>query len=146
MNSNLAEDNFAMVSNGNEENDNNEDINIDNKIAENTKKEHKPNIVYLFIKRVIDIIGGLIGIIFLVPITIVIFIIRVIIGENDGPIFYSHTRIGKNGKRFKIYKFRSMVKDADKILEDYLKENEEAKKEFDEYQKLQDDPRITKFR
>ena len=97
------------------------------------------------IKRLIDIIGGLIGVITLIPLTIIIYIARKVLHEDDGPIFYDQLRIGKNGKHFKLYKYRSMVIDADKILEEYLAENEEARIEFEQNQKLKNDPRITKL-
>lgn len=97
------------------------------------------------IKRLIDIIAGLIGTILLIPITICIYIAKKILKEDDGPIFYDQLRIGKNGKHFKLYKYRSMVIGADKILEEYLAENEEARIEFEQNQKLKNDPRITKL-
>ena len=97
-----------------------------------------------FIKRTVDFIGGIVGIILLVPITIAVFIGNRILKDN-GPIFYTQERIGKNGKHFKMYKFRSMVVNADEKLENYLKENEEARKEYKKYRKLKNDPRITKM-
>ena len=75
--------------------------------------------VNLIIKKVIDIIGAIVGIILLVPIAIVIFIANTISGDF-GPLFYSQIRIGKNGKKFKMYKFRSMCIDADIKLEKLL--------------------------
>lgn len=97
------------------------------------------------VKRVIDIIAGLVGTILLIPITIGIYIARKILKEDDGPIFYDQLRIGKNGKIFKMYKYRSMVIGADEILKEYLAENEEARIEFEKNQKLRNDPRITKL-
>jgi len=96
------------------------------------------------IKRIIDIVGGLVGTIALIPLTIVIYIARKILHEDDGPIFYEQLRIGKDGKVFRMYKYRSMVVGADEILFKYLQENEEARKEYKEYKKLKNDPRITK--
>ena len=96
------------------------------------------------IKRMIDIIGGLVGVIALIPLTIIIYIARKILKEDDGPIFYDQLRIGKDGKVFKMYKYRSMVIGADEKLEKYLQENEEARKEYKEYKKLKNDPRVTK--
>ena len=101
-------------------------------------------IAYSIIKRAIDIIVGLIGTIALIPLTIIVHIARVINHENDGPIFYKQLRIGKNGKYFEIYKYRSMIIGADKILKTYLDEHEDAKREFEENHKLDNDPRITK--
>lgn len=97
------------------------------------------------IKRLVDIIAGLAGTILLIPITICIYIAKKILKEDDGPIFYDQLRIGKGGKHFKLYKYRSMVIGADKILEEYLAENEEARIEFEQNQKLKNDPRITKL-
>ena len=96
------------------------------------------------IKRIIDIIGGLVGTIALIPLTIIIYIARKILHEDDGPIFYEQLRIGKDGKVFRMYKYRSMVVGADEILKEYLAENEEARKEYKEYKKLKNDPRVTK--
>ena len=105
-----------------------------NKIIERTEQS---------IKRSIDIIGAILGIILLIPITIGVGIAN-IITKNKGPIFYNTTRIGKDGKPFKMYKFRSMVLGADEILKEYLENNDEAKKEYKKYKKLKNDPRITK--
>ena len=96
------------------------------------------------VKRVVDIGGGLIGTIALIPLTIIIYIARIVLHENDGPIFYDQLRIGKNGKVFKMYKYRSMVIGADEKLKKYLEENEEARLEYKKYKKLKNDPRITK--
>lgn len=95
------------------------------------------------IKRFIDIIGSLFGIIMLIPLTIGIYMANLIVKDN-GPIFYCQNRIGKDGKLFKMYKFCSMVVGAEKKLEEYLEKNEEAKKEYEEYKKLKNDPRITR--
>lgn len=107
-------------------------------------KIKKRNIINRFIKRTIDIIAGLVGIILLIPISIVVWILRIVKKENDGPMFYEHLRIGKNGKQFRMYKFRSMCMNADEKLKTYLEKNPEAKKEYRKYKKLKDDPRITK--
>lgn len=95
------------------------------------------------INRVLDILGALCGIICLVPITIGVWIAN-LITKNKGPIFYNTDRIGKDGKNFKMYKFRSMVVGADEILKEYLETHEDAKKEYRKYKKLKKDPRITK--
>ena len=71
------------------------------------------------IKRFIDIIGSLFGIIMLIPLTIGIYMANLIVKDN-GPVFYCQNRIGKDGKLFKMYKFRSMVVGAEKKLEEYL--------------------------
>ena len=105
----------------------------------------KQNIAYRFVKRLIDIVAGIVGIILLIPLTIVLGIIRIIKKENDGPLFYEQLRIGKNGKQFRMYKYRSMCMNADERLKEYLEENEEAKKEYKKYKKLKCDPRVTKL-
>ena len=94
-------------------------------------------------KRLIDILGGIIGTIVLIPLTIGIAIANLICKDN-GPIFYSQYRMGKNGKLFKMYKYRSMVVGADEKLKKYLEENEEVRKEYKKYKKLKHDPRVTK--
>lgn len=121
------------------------DINNTKTIEKSINMNNIKKNIYLVTKRSIDIIGALVGIIVLLPITILIYIISIILKENDGPLFYNQKRIGKNGKYFKLYKFRSMCKDADDKLASYLAENEEMRKEFKETQKLQNDPRITKL-
>ena len=94
-------------------------------------------------KKLIDIMAGIIGTILLIPLTIGVFIGNLINGDK-GTIFYKQKRIGKDGKEFTMYKFRSMVVGADEILFNYLEKNEEAKKEYKKYKKLKNDPRITK--
>ena len=101
-------------------------------------------LITLFIKRIIDIIGAIVGIIILVPLTVVVWIVNNLSGDH-GPIFYSHERIGKNGKHFKMYKFRSMCMNSQEILEKLLAEDEEARKEWNDTMKLRNDPRITKI-
>ena len=95
------------------------------------------------LKRTIDIIAGILGVIALLPLTLIIYIANLAC-KDKGPIFYTQERYGKNGKIFKLYKYRSMVVGADEKLKEYLEENEEARKEYKEYKKLKDDPRITK--
>ena len=106
--------------------------------------QKRETLVYKFLKRIVDIIGALFGVIMLVPMTIGIYIANLIVGDK-GPIFYSQNRIGKDGKNFKMYKFRSMVMGADEKLEKYLQENEEARREYKINKKLKDDPRVTKI-
>ncbi len=65
--------------------------------------------------------------------------------SSRGPIFYNQRRIGKGGREFKAWKFRTMQQNADKVLEQYLASNPAAKAEWDEKHKLADDPRVTKI-
>lgn len=98
---------------------------------------------YLFTKRLFDIIVGIIGIIFLVPLTIIIKIVSICNGDFNS-IFYSHLRIGKNGEEFKLWKFRSMVPNADEILYKTLEMDKVAAEEYKKNKKFKNDPRITK--
>jgi putative colanic acid biosynthesis UDP-glucose lipid carrier transferase len=63
--------------------------------------------------------------------------------SSPGPVFYGHTRIGANGTRFKVYKFRSMVMDSQRILEELLASDPQARAEWAADHKLKNDPRIT---
>ena len=110
-------------------------------------KSEKSNFVLKIekiVKRAIDVVGGFCGVLLLIPITIAIWIANKV-SKDEGPIFYTQERIGKNGKIFKMYKYRSMVVGADEKLKKYLKENEEARKEYKKYKKLKNDPRVTKM-
>ena len=98
--------------------------------------------IYKIFKRIVDILGALFGCIILIPLTIGIFIANVI-SKDNGPIFYVQKRIGKNGKKFKMIKYRSMVVNADQKLRRYLLDNPKANEEFVKYRKLKEDPRIT---
>ena len=99
-------------------------------------------VLYLSSKRITDIIISLIGLLFLIPIAIIIKISYMVTGDFKS-IFYVQDRIGKNGKLFKFFKFRSMVPNADEVLFELLKKNKKLKKEYDTNKKLKDDPRIT---
>ncbi|WP_432806622.1 sugar transferase [Mesobacillus maritimus] len=94
---------------------------------------------YLYTKRLMDIIGSLIGISLLSLLFIVIAIL-IKIEDPKGPIFFTQKRVGLNGKEFKMYKFRSMVGDAEEKLKELLKYNEVSGAMF----KMKEDPRITK--
>lgn len=95
------------------------------------------------IKLIFDLIVGLLICIPVIPIIIACAIWVKL--DSKGPIFYNAKRIGKNGKEFTCYKFRSMYTNGDELLTQYLAENPVAKKEWDEFQKLHDfDPRVTK--
>ncbi len=93
------------------------------------------------IKRTFDLVVSIIGFICVLPFFIIIGIVIKL--TSPGPVFFSHKRIGKNGKEIKVYKFRSMYKDAKERLEKLLKENPEAKKEWETNFKLKNDPRVT---
>lgn len=138
----------TMNINGNLAIDINEDILFDYPTGvDKVEKEIKTNkkVLYKITKRAIDIIGAIIGIILLIPTIILVYIARKILKEDQGPLFYKQLRYGKNGKIFRLYKFRSMCINADKKLKEYLDNNEDAKNEFEKTHKLQKDPRITKL-
>lgn len=92
----------------------------------------------LLLKRLVDIVGSLIGIIF--TIIVGIFVIPAILVESPGPFIFSQTRVGKNGRRFRIYKFRSMYLDAEKRKNELMQQNEMHGLMF----KMKNDPRVTK--
>lgn len=96
--------------------------------------------IYIEIKRVIDIIISFIGLIILAPVFLIIAVIIKI--DSKGPVFFVHKRIGKDGKEIGIYKFRTMVNNAEDLIKHFT---EEQKKEFRESYKLQHDPRVTKI-
>lgn len=107
----------AIDINGNLAIDIKEDILFDYPTGvEKVKKEIKTNkkVLYRVTKRLIDIIGAMIGTILLIPTTIFIYIARRILKEDKGPLFYEQLRYGKNGKIFRLYKFRSMCINAAK--------------------------------
>ena len=95
-----------------------------------------------FIKRFIDILAGIVGVITLLPLMVYVKYKYVKSGDYDN-ILFSQYRIGKNGKLIKIYKFRSMIPNAEKELERLMKEDPKIKEEYLTNKKLKDDPRIT---
>ena len=96
----------------------------------------------LIMKRLIDIAGGLAGMIILLPLYFYVRKQNHANGDYD-PIFFTQERIGKNGKPFKIYKFRTMVPNAETVLEKLMEENPEIREEYETNKKLRNDPRIT---
>lgn len=110
----------------------------------NINKVSYKKLTYLFIKRLFDILFGLIGLLLIVPFVLIVKLAYVITGDFSS-IFYKQTRIGKDGKKFKLYKIRSMVKDADKVLEKTLELDPILNEEWKQNQKLENDPRITKI-
>ena len=94
------------------------------------------------LKRLMDICAGLCGILILIPLTIFVFVKNRKEGDK-GPIFFTQNRIGKNGKEFKMYKYRTMVLGADKILEELMEKDPAIREEYTVNKKLANDPRIT---
>ncbi|MER2129840.1 sugar transferase [Leuconostoc lactis] len=97
------------------------------------------NRLYLIIKRMFDIIGSFVGLLICLPVIIIIAIIIKL--EDGGPIIFKQLRVGKNGKKFYIYKFRSMRTDAELLKINLLQENEVKGAMF----KIKNDPRVTKI-
>lgn len=93
---------------------------------------------YEVIKRSIDIIASICGMIILFPILVMVAIVIKI--ESKGPIIFSQDRVGLNGSKFKMYKFRSMIVDAERYKEKLLEQNEMNGPMF----KIKNDPRVTK--
>ena len=93
---------------------------------------------YEAIKRLIDITCSFVGILVLSPLFIIIAII--VKFTSKGPIFFSQKRVGRNGKEFDMYKFRSMVVNAEELKEKLAAQNEMSGPMF----KMKDDPRVTK--
>lgn len=91
-------------------------------------------------KRVLDVVGVLtLGIVFF-P---VIVGVALWLSLTGGPVLFRHTRIGKRGNRFTCYKFRTMVRDAEHVLEELLEKRPELRQEWIQHHKLRNDPRIT---
>ena len=104
------------------------------KTKESTEKK-----IYIKVKRILDCILATIALIILSPIYLIIAIAVKI--DSKGPVFFWHTRIGKNGKIIKIYKYRTMVTNAEELIKQFTPEQ---MKEYKENFKLENDPRITK--
>jgi lipopolysaccharide/colanic/teichoic acid biosynthesis glycosyltransferase len=90
----------------------------------------------MFAKRVLDILGALVGLVFTGILTVIVG--PMIYFSDPGPIFFSQSRVGMNGRKFKIYKFRSMYQDAEARKKDLMEKNEMQGLMF----KIEADPRI----
>ena len=113
--------------------------NISNLTLTKRRTRVSKNQCYVYIKRIIDCLISSIALILLLPIFLIIAIAIKL--DSKGPIFFAHTRIGKNGKPIKIYKFRTMVVNAEELIKKFTPEQ---MKEYKENYKLNNDPRITK--
>ena len=99
----------------------------------------KESILYSVTKRLIDIVGSLCGIILLSPLFLIVAIL-IKLEDPKGKVFFAQERNGRYPKTFKMYKFRSMVHNAEELLKDLMDRNEQTGPVF----KINDDPRITK--
>ena len=113
-----------------------------NKVLEKPQRKTFNEITYSFLKRTVDITASATALLLLSP----VFLVTSLAIKNDskGPAMFTQKRIGKDGKLFEIYKFRTMVPDADKKLFELLEKDEEVAKEYKLNKKLKNDPRITK--
>lgn len=102
------------------------------------KIENQKN--YLIVKRAMDLIGSLVGIILLSPLFLVV-VLLIKFKDRKGSVIFKQLRVGKDGKLFYIYKFRSMVTNAEKLLDQLLDKNETTGAMF----KMKNDPRVTKI-
>ena len=93
-------------------------------------------------KRVFDLmVVALLGLLALVPGVLIALAIAI---DSRGPVFFAHRRVGEARRSFRLWKFRSMVGDADALLERYLRHHPERASEWDRTHKLKDDPRVTR--
>lgn len=95
---------------------------------------------YLMMKRALDIIAASIGLLLLLPVFIVLAVL-IKLEDRNGPVFFSQERVGKGERAFRMYKFRSMVSNAEELLPQLLAQNEIEGAMF----KMKDDPRITRI-
>jgi Undecaprenyl-phosphate galactose phosphotransferase WbaP len=93
-------------------------------------------------KRVVDVVLSTLGLVVLMPFFVVTSVLIFI--DSPGRVFYRQQRLGRNGRRFKLLKFRTMHLNAGRILADEMAAHPELKKEWDKYQKLRCDPRVTR--
>lgn len=106
-------------------------------LSDKAKVNARP--IYHTVKRGFDFVGAICGLILLSP--VMLWIAFLIKKEDHGPIFYKQTRVGKNGKNFEMYKFRSMFVNADQMLDKLKNQNDVEGPMF----KMKKDPRITKI-
>lgn len=99
-----------------------------------------PEISRRSMKRAFDVVFSLLSLIFLLPALVVISLALLLV--DGGPIIFRHKRVGRGGRTFFCLKFRSMRKDADKVLSELLETDPERRQEWEESQKLKNDPRI----
>ena len=112
---------------------------MDTKCIVNSKIKANGGCLYLFIKRIIDICASLVGLIILLPVFLIVAIL-IKIEDPNGKVFFCQERCGKEGKLFSMYKFRSMVSNAEDLLEELKELNEMDGPVF----KIKEDPRITR--
>ncbi|VWX62833.1 Exopolysaccharide production protein ExoY [Burkholderiales bacterium 8X] len=92
-------------------------------------------------KRTMDLVGATLLLLLLSPLYVILMLaVQLSMGR---PVHFWQHRIGKGGRPFRFYKFRSMVRDGDRVLEDFLSQNDMARTQWNTFQKLEADPRVT---
>lgn len=104
----------------------------------------KKRYIDVILKRMIDIAAGVVGCLALIPLTIIVKVKSLRAGDKES-IFFTQDRIGKNGKIIKIYKYRSMVPNAEQVLEELMEKDEKIREEYLTNKKLDPDPRVTEI-
>lgn len=102
----------------------------------------RPWLYRSLVKRPLEVLLVLLSSPVVFPLVLLLALMVMLDGRNP---FYSQQRIGRDGRMFRIWKLRSMVPDADERLEDHLAQDPQARQEWNETQKLRDDPRVTRF-
>ena len=113
------------------------DYNISKKINGEISMSLK---IYSLFKRIFDVVSSTLLLIILSPLFLILIILVKL--DSKGPVFFGHKRIGYKGEMISVYKFGSMVQNAEEVLKNFT---EEQKEEFEKNFKLDDDPRVTKI-
>ncbi|MHA0856489.1 sugar transferase [Paenibacillus sp. CMAA1364] len=96
--------------------------------------------MYLWMKRIMDVMGALLGMFLLAPMFVLVALL-IKLEDPKGPIFFHQIRVGKNEKEFQMFKFRTMVSNAEDLLDELLHRNEVSGAMF----KMKNDPRVTRI-
>ncbi|MDO4466013.1 MAG: exopolysaccharide biosynthesis polyprenyl glycosylphosphotransferase [Bacillota bacterium] len=115
---------------------------FDGTIVISTSEEKRMSLFDRSFKRLLDIGAAIVGCLLLIPLTAYVYYKNKKAGE-EGPIFFTQERIGRDGKLFKIYKYRTMVMNAEQKLEELMEKDPKIKEEYETFKKLENDPRIT---
>lgn len=110
-----------------------------NNVASTDIVDNEKVSLYSITKKIMDLVLSFIGLILLIPVFLILAILVKL--DSKGPVFYAHTRKGKNRSDIKIYKFRTMYSNSDEIFESF---SDEQKEEYYKNFKLDNDPRVTK--
>jgi Undecaprenyl-phosphate galactose phosphotransferase WbaP len=94
------------------------------------------------LKRILDLCGVAVGGLLISPIMVTIALLIKL--DSPGPVFYGHLRVGARGEHFRCWKFRTMRPDAERLLDEYLQNNPLLRAEWEQTQKLRNDPRVTR--